>query len=64
MKALLLAAGYGTRFVRDLEQDTSGAYSHLKGVPKPLLPIGLYAHACMLLSRSRGLEVGSLDYPV
>ena len=40
MKAVILAAGFGTRLQRDIENDTSGNYSHLKGVPKPLLPIG------------------------
>lgn len=40
MKALILAAGYGTRLERDLKADKSGKYGHLIGVPKPLLPIG------------------------
>lgn len=33
----MLCAGYGTRFVRDVEQNPD--YAHLQGVPKPLLPI-------------------------
>ena len=38
MKAIILAAGYGTRLQRDLE--TAGdEYSHLNGLPKQLLPI-------------------------
>lgn len=37
MKALILAAGYGTRLARDLA--TSNEYSHLIGCPKPLLPV-------------------------
>ncbi|XP_068230042.1 UTP--glucose-1-phosphate uridylyltransferase-like [Palaemon carinicauda] len=40
MRAVILAAGYGTRLERDLKEDTTDCYSHLKGVPKPLLPIG------------------------
>jgi NDP-sugar pyrophosphorylase family protein len=40
MKALVLAAGYGTRLERDLKADSSGKYAHLQGVPKPLMPIG------------------------
>ncbi len=42
MKALILGAGFGTRLERDLKNDTSGQYSQLQGVPKPLLPIGKY----------------------
>ena len=38
MKVLILAAGYGTRLSRDLEQ--SDQYQELRGLPKPLLPIG------------------------
>ena len=30
MNALILAAGYGTRLQRDLENDSSGKYEHLK----------------------------------
>lgn len=37
MKILILAAGYGTRLARDLEQ--TGRFPELKGVPKPLLPV-------------------------
>ena len=40
MKAVILAGGYGTRFVRDLEAREDGKYAHLIGVPKPLLPVG------------------------
>lgn len=40
MKAVILAAGYGTRLERDLRSDDSGQFSHLLGVPKALLPIG------------------------
>ena len=38
MKALILAAGYGTRLARDLDSCAS-EYPHLVGVPKPLLPV-------------------------
>eukprot|EP01147_Barroeca_monosierra_P008927 gene8927-1268_t len=37
MKALILAAGYGTRLQRDIER--SATYKILSGIPKPLLPI-------------------------
>ena len=40
MNAVVLAAGYGTRLTRDIEADTTGAFDHLRGLPKPLLPIG------------------------
>ncbi|KAM4626115.1 uncharacterized protein O3C94_019277 isoform 1-T1 [Discoglossus pictus] len=40
MKAVILAAGYGTRLLRDLQNDTQGRFRHLIGLPKPLLPIG------------------------
>jgi NDP-sugar pyrophosphorylase family protein len=40
MKALILAAGYGTRLEKDISIDDSGQYVHLKGLPKPLLPVG------------------------
>lgn len=38
MKVLILAAGYGTRFARDLEVHKD-KYPHLVGVAKPLLPV-------------------------
>lgn len=38
MKVLILAAGYGTRLARDIEQ--SEEHQELRGLPKPLLPIG------------------------
>lgn len=37
---VVLAAGYGTRLERDINQDESGRYSSLRGVPKPLVPVG------------------------
>ena len=40
MNVLILAAGYGTRLARDIQNDTSGNYTNLKGLPKALLPIG------------------------
>lgn len=40
MKAIILAAGYGTRLQKDISDDTTGQYDHLLNVPKPLLPIG------------------------
>ncbi len=43
MKAVILAAGYGTRLQRDVEADGSGRFAHLAGVAKPLLPVGARA---------------------
>lgn len=40
MKAVILAAGYGTRLQRDVAADTSGRFAHLVGTAKPLLPVG------------------------
>lgn len=40
MKAVILAAGYGTRLQRDVENDTTGTFKHLLGIAKPLLPVG------------------------
>jgi len=40
MKAIILAAGFGTRLEKDILDDPSGEYDHLVGVPKPLLPVG------------------------
>jgi len=38
--AIILAAGYGTRLEREISQDVSGRFAHLRGIPKPLLPVG------------------------
>ncbi|XP_050975617.1 uncharacterized protein zgc:136439 [Labeo rohita] len=46
MKAVILAAGYGTRLQRDIENDTTGSFKHLRGIAKPLLPVG----PCELIS--------------
>lgn len=43
MKAVILAAGYGTRLQRDVATDTSGRFAHLVGIAKPLLPVGRQA---------------------
>eukprot|EP00128_Syssomonas_multiformis_P001329 Colp12_sorted_trinity150504_noHs@7541 len=40
MKAVVLAAGYGTRLERDLKESKSAEFANLVGVPKPLLPVG------------------------
>ncbi|KAM9850888.1 glucose-1-phosphate adenylyltransferase isoform 2-T2 [Aulostomus maculatus] len=59
MKAVILAAGYGTRLQRDLVADSSGRFAHLAGVAKPLLPVGrgaLISHWVQALNRS-----GSVD---
>uniref|UniRef100_A0A8D3DCC7 Zgc:136439 n=1 Tax=Scophthalmus maximus TaxID=52904 RepID=A0A8D3DCC7_SCOMX len=46
MKAVILAAGYGTRLQRDVVADGSGRFAHLSGAAKPLLPVG----RCALMS--------------
>ncbi|KAL0964012.1 hypothetical protein UPYG_G00316510 [Umbra pygmaea] len=46
MKAVILAAGYGTRLQRDIDNDTSGRFRHLSGTAKPLLSVG----HCALIS--------------
>ncbi|XP_038155393.1 glucose-1-phosphate thymidylyltransferase [Cyprinodon tularosa] len=46
MKAVILAAGFGTRLQRDVSSDASGRFGHLIGVPKPLLPVA----QCPLIS--------------
>ncbi|XP_069554871.1 glucose-1-phosphate adenylyltransferase 2 [Brachyistius frenatus] len=59
MKAVILAAGYGTRFQRDVVSDSSGRFAHLAGVAKPLLPVGrraLISHWVRALTAS-----GSVD---
>ncbi|KAK9721399.1 hypothetical protein K7432_003429 [Basidiobolus ranarum] len=42
LKVIFLSAGYGTRLQRDIEQDISGKYSSLLGLPKALVPLGNY----------------------
>jgi dTDP-glucose pyrophosphorylase len=41
MNVLILAAGYGTRLAKGIEDDQTGNFNHLKGLPKALLPIGI-----------------------
>ncbi|KAJ8012880.1 hypothetical protein DPEC_G00047470 [Dallia pectoralis] len=43
MKAVILAAGYGTRLQRDIDKDASGRFRNLSGIAKPLLPVGYSA---------------------
>eukprot|EP00127_Corallochytrium_limacisporum_P006809 Clim_evm24s236 gene=Clim_evmTU24s236 len=40
MKAILLAAGFGSRLQRDVDADTTGQYKFLDGLSKALLPLG------------------------
>lgn len=59
MKAVILAAGYGTRLQRDIEKDQSGRFGHLQGVAKPLLPAGdcaLISHWLRALSQSASVQ--------
>lgn len=59
MKAVILAAGYGTRLQRDVLADSSGSFAHLAGVAKPLLPVGrreLASHWVRALSASAGVD--------
>ncbi|XP_006636735.1 uncharacterized protein [Lepisosteus oculatus] len=46
MKAVILAAGYGTRLHRDLQSNSTGKFKCLIGTPKPLIPVG----GCPLIS--------------
>ncbi|XP_076858464.1 uncharacterized protein LOC143512257 isoform X2 [Brachyhypopomus gauderio] len=55
MKAVILAAGYGTRLQRDIDSDTTGGFKHLEGVAKPLMPVGcrpLISHWVRALSEN------------
>ncbi|XP_028291744.1 uncharacterized protein LOC114454968 [Gouania willdenowi] len=59
MKAVILAAGYGTRLQRDVAADSSGRYVHLSGLAKPLLPVGdreLVSHWVSALTASRWVD--------
>ncbi|CAL4069800.1 unnamed protein product [Meganyctiphanes norvegica] len=38
MVCVILAAGHACQLSKDIEEDTSGKYEHLRGVPKALLP--------------------------
>lgn len=55
MKALILAAGYGTRLARELAA-CPDQYTDLLGVPKPLLPVAghpLISHWIHILKACR-----------
>ncbi|XP_061697470.1 uncharacterized protein zgc:136439 [Syngnathoides biaculeatus] len=59
MKAVILAAGYGTRLQRDVEADRSERFAHLVGVAKPLLPVGnlaLLSHWIRALGASNEVD--------
>uniref|UniRef100_W5LH99 Zgc:136439 n=1 Tax=Astyanax mexicanus TaxID=7994 RepID=W5LH99_ASTMX len=59
MKAVILAAGYGTRLQRDIQMDQTGEFQHLGGIAKPLLPIGrcaLLSHWLRALSHTAGVH--------
>lgn len=59
MKAVILAAGYGTRLQRDVLADSSRRHAHLAGVAKPLLPVGhcaLISHWVHALKASGGVD--------
>lgn len=59
MKAVILAAGYGTRLQRDIENDTTGNFKHLGGIAKPLLPVGpcaLISHWVQALTKTRCVD--------
>ncbi len=60
MKAVILAAGYGTRLQRDIENDTAGNFKHLAGIAKPLLPVGpcaLISHWVQALTKTRCVDI-------
>lgn len=55
MRAIILGAGYGTRLEQDI--NNSLEYSHLRGLPKPLLPIrgkALISYWMEQIKESRG----------
>ncbi|XP_057708434.1 glucose-1-phosphate thymidylyltransferase isoform X2 [Corythoichthys intestinalis] len=59
MKAVILAAGYGTRLQRDVAADRSGRFAHLVGIAKPLLPVGnraLLSHWVQALTASNVVD--------
>ncbi|XP_077474026.1 uncharacterized protein LOC144087429 [Stigmatopora argus] len=59
MKAVILAAGYGTRLQRDVAADRSGRFAHLAGIAKPLLPVGnraLLSHWVRALATSNAVD--------
>lgn len=60
MKAVILAAGYGTRLQRDIENDFgNGNFKHLGGIAKPLLPVGpcaLISHWVQALTKTRCVD--------
>ncbi|XP_061924509.1 uncharacterized protein zgc:136439 [Entelurus aequoreus] len=59
MKAVILAAGYGTRLQKDVAADISGDFAHLVGIAKPLLPVGscaLVTHWVRALSASNCVD--------
>ena len=60
MKALLLCAGYGTRLAKDLSEESNKEFSHLKGIPKPLLPVAgkpLVTHGIQILDKIKVEEI-------
>ncbi|XP_078656719.1 glucose-1-phosphate adenylyltransferase-like isoform X2 [Branchiostoma floridae x Branchiostoma belcheri] len=59
MKVLFLAGGYGTRLERDVLADQSGKFHHLRGVAKPLVPVGgrpLISHWMDILTKLHKVE--------
>ena len=59
MKALILAAGYGTRLEAAIRNHPTSEFSHLIGVPKPLLPVGripLASHWLQAISRIEEID--------
>ena len=66
MKVIILAAGYGTRLQKDIENDPEQKYKHLKDVPKPLVPVG---GTCLLSRWMKSIltvigELGQGDYEI
>lgn len=59
MKAVILAAGYGTRLQRDIDNDTTGNFKQLEGIAKPLLPVGpcaLISHWLQALTKTASVD--------
>lgn len=58
VRILLLAAGFGTRLQKDLESEGGRLYSHLRGLPKPLVQVG---HSPLASHWVRALEEAGED---
>jgi len=51
MICIIFVAGHNDRLEREIAEDKSGAYDHLKGVPKALLPVSMAVPSLTTLGR-------------